>query len=204
MRTHWALGALAFGLLSASAVAAPTSEGVTLEDVETAMSAGLKVERHVTDKGNPYLLAQGRYHVIAVHTVHCGAVRCDGVRYFSVTDKRPTMSFINTFNRTRDYAKVGLNAEGDAVISIEHHAAGGVTDANLLQTALILMVRMTDFFEQAGLVSTQTPPTPPTTQQLVAARTAQGFDMTRAANTVPLRVDPRLIKALEDQVNAGH
>lgn len=197
-----AIGAFAFALTSASAFAAPTSEGVTLEDVQAALSVGLKVERLVTDKGNPYLLAQGRNHTIAVHTVHCGDTRCDGVRYFSVTDKKPTLSFVNAFNRKMNYAKVGLNADGEAVISVEHHAAGGVTDNNLLQTALILMVRMSDFFEQTGVqASAQTPPSASAT--LSMARAAQGWDMSKGV-AGPLRADPRFVRALAEQVNASH
>lgn len=196
------IGALASIALISAAAAAPTTEGVTLEDVQAALSPGLKVERKVTDKGNPYLLAQGRYHTIAVHTVHCGDGRCEGVRYFSVTDKRPTLAFANAFNRKKNYAKIGLNDDGDAVISIEHHVAGGVTDGNLLQTALILMVRMTDFFEQTGIqASAQTPP--PATATLSAARAAQGWDMSKPG-AGPLRADARLVKALAEQVNAGN
>ncbi|MEQ1755802.1 MAG: YbjN domain-containing protein [Micropepsaceae bacterium] len=134
------------------ATAAPNQDGVTYEELESALQAGLQVERATSSKGDKFLYAKGKHHLIAAFLTHCGtSTRCEGVTYFAVLKEKPSASFVNQFNRDFDYVKFYLNEEDSGIISVQQHVQGGVTSDNILQNALILMVRMTDYAKAANV-----------------------------------------------------
>lgn len=190
------------GLMPASA--APDQDGVTYEELESALQVGLQVERATTGKGNKFLYAKGKNHLIAAFLTHCGtSTRCEGVTYFAVLKTKPTSGFVNQFNRDFDYAKVYLNEEDAAIISVQQHVSGGVTSDNILQNALILMVRMSDYAKAANATIALGPDSSTTNLRAnVRNLLAQEAVGNTRYNSSRISLDPTLAQAMARHLDA--
>lgn len=184
--------------------AADVMDGVTLEELEAALSVGLDVRTGTTSKGNKFLMAKGKNHIIAAQLVHCGGdTRCDAVRYFSILKTAPSSSTINDFNYGPNYSKIALSDSGKAIISLDHYAGGGVTSDNLLRTAAILMVGMTALGATADIISSNKPATTTVMLSFDGASQKEGLFKKPTAGPVTFAVDPALGQAIMQQVDVA-
>lgn len=207
------------GLSSPAAAADTVFDGVSLDELASALGAGLDVKQDTTKKGTKFLVAEGKEDIIFAYLIHCGKeARCEGVRYFAIIDKKPSLNLVNQMNRNLSYSKVGLDAEGEVVVSVEMLTIGGVTADNLLQNALMLMLRMDSVKEMinsqissnipssataadANLLLPATVPASELSSRRNAERARDGSVKLRS--TPPAwKIDPALLKAYTDQVDA--
>jgi hypothetical protein len=193
---------MAAALVSQNANAQQVHDGVTFAELQAALSAGrLQVEADKVE-GKDILWAKGKNHVIAVYLVHCGdQPRCEGVKYIAVLPESVTTETMNKFNRNYNYSKLALADDGKLVISVELLAVGGVAPTNLVQNALGLMYRMTQFKELTVQASAAPPPGQGRTSML-AARASEGWNE-RAPKPRYLHVDPALQRAVVARLRAG-
>lgn len=92
-----------------------------------------------------------------------------------------------------------MDEDGDGVITLEQHVSGGVMSKNLLQNALVLMVRMTMYQELLGKVaSTGVQTAPPTDRNLSAAMAEQALAAPR--QSASFAIEPALLNALKTNV----
>jgi hypothetical protein len=182
--------------------AADVMDGVTFEELEAALTVGLDVQTGTTSKGNKFLMAKGKNHIIAAQLLHCGGgTRCNGVRYFSILATAPSATTINEFNYGPNYSKVALNS-GKAVISLDHYAGGGVTSENLLRTAAMLMAGMTGLGATADIISSNKPATTTVMLSFDGAPQREGLFKAPSSGPVTFAVDPALGQAIMQQVDA--
>lgn len=142
--------------LSLTAVAAPTSQGVTTSDLASALRAGLNVE---ADREKPDLLfVQGKNHTIGVWGNACEeGSRCKGVTYLSVLKVAPSKESANKYNSEGNYSKIYINPEGKAFLVIDQVVWGGVSSENILNNALILMAETSSYLEGSGTIASVQP-----------------------------------------------
>lgn len=195
--------AIAAVVLAVPASAAPDAAGATLDDVEAALNEGLQVERDRSDPAFQFLLARGRNHTIAVHMIHCGTgSRCEGVRYFAILKNKPSPTFLNAFNDKFTYAKVSIDEDDDGIITVEHQVAGGVTSGNLLEAALILMVRMSDYATAANQVVSANGRFPTGQTRMLSAAIGEHILPAPRMRAAGPAFDPALVKKLKANVRA--
>lgn len=133
-------------ILFAFSIAPSVAEGVTLEELESALSKSFTVERIVTDSGTKYLMVQGKNHTVAAVLINgANQTRAPGIAYFAILDTVATSGFVNTFNREFFYSKLGETKTSKGVISVEIYAEGGVNEETIRLNAAVLMVRISDY-----------------------------------------------------------
>jgi hypothetical protein len=202
-RVHAALTASLIGasLFSGPAVAQEVYDGVTIGELEAALSDGFSVSSDSLSDGSKILFAQGKNHLIGAVLTHCGdSTRCEGVTYFSVIEKKLSADFINDFNRKYDYVKITTSTKGQHGINLELLAAGGVTRTNLTNNAAMLMLRMTQLSEILNsTVSLDTPNRMLTLgADMSVARVQEGFVNSKTSSRPTMAVDPKKIRAVID------
>lgn len=194
---------LATSLIGASLTSQPAAaqevvhDGVTIAELENALSDVLIVTSDTLSDGSKILFAKGKNHLIGVVLVHCGnSTRCEGIRYFAVVDRKLSSTFINQFNYKFDYVKIATNAKGEHGIVLELLAAGGVTDANLANNAGMLMARMTQLNTVLDSQVSLDAPMASLSVDMSAALTQEGFVNLKASRPPAIALDPKAIRAI--------
>ena len=142
--------------LSLSAVAAPNADGATTNDIVAALQQGLSVE---ADKDKPDMLfAQGKNHLIGVWGTACDGARCRGITYLSVLKVAPSKEAANKYNSDgSSFSKLYINPKGKAFLVIDQVVFGGVTPANILNNALMLMAETSEYLAKFDSVAAAQP-----------------------------------------------
>lgn len=202
-RMHAALTASLIGasLFSVPAAAQEVYDGVTITELEAALSDGFSVSKDKLSDGSTILFAQGKNHLIGAALTHCGdSTRCEGVTYFGVVEKKLSANFINDFNRKYDYVKLATSTTGDAGISLELLAAGGVTRTNLTNNAAMLMLRMTQLNEILNSTVSLNTPSPMVMlgADMSVARVQEAYVNLKTSSRPTVTIDPKKIRAVVD------
>jgi hypothetical protein len=192
--------ALVAAVFIAQPVAAQTVyDGVTTEELRTALEARFSVKAETID-GRTILWVQGKNHTIAASPVHCGGnARCEGVKYLALMPTAASLTFINKFNREKNYTKVMLGDDGTVAMTVDLLTVGGVTADNLAYNAAALMYRMTEYSQANVQVSLPPSPTAPSASMLTAFA-AESWGTGTVASSRQFRIDPALAKAMTEQL----
>ena len=201
--THAVLAASLFGacLVLQPAAAQEVYDGVTITELEAALNDGFNVSSDKLADGSTILFAQGKNHLIGAVLTHCGdSTRCEGVTYFGVVEKKLSATFINDFNRKYDYVKIVTSTDGNAGITLELLAAGGVTRTNLTNNAAMLMLRMTQLDEILNSTASLNTPNRMVTlgADMSVARVQEGYVNLKASSRPTITIDPKKIRAVID------
>jgi hypothetical protein len=159
----WAALAVSCAPLSLGAAQAQETlhEGLTYPQFKSILGqANLKLEEHVTQKGNRYLMVMvpGATTAFVATVSDCGQGQdqaCDGFAYFYVEPTRTmTATAMGQFNRANHFIKA-MPGTGDAslpLIAGESLALGGVSARYVITAAAYFAVAL-EAYHQSGVVA---------------------------------------------------